>query len=85
VIHIYQSFGDVRSLAEVTVDATVAVHRLTALNGGPAFAINPSVSFFVFVPATVEVDGLVHALLDGGSVLMGKLDIAELRRAHDGV
>jgi predicted 3-demethylubiquinone-9 3-methyltransferase (glyoxalase superfamily) len=54
----------------VTVDFTVAGQRFTALNGGPAFAINPSISFFVFRPTAVEVDGLVPALLDGGSALM---------------
>lgn len=54
----------------VTVDVTVAGQRFTLLNGGPAFSINPSVSFFVFLPTAAEVDGLVHALLDGGSALM---------------
>ena len=54
----------------VTVDVTAAGQRFTLLNGGPAFTINPSISFFVFLPSAVEVDGLVHALLDGGSALM---------------
>jgi predicted 3-demethylubiquinone-9 3-methyltransferase (glyoxalase superfamily) len=51
-------------------------HEFQAIDGGPFFTPNPSVSFFVNVdPSAVldpreEVDRLVEALSDGGEVLM---------------
>jgi predicted 3-demethylubiquinone-9 3-methyltransferase (glyoxalase superfamily) len=54
----------------MTVDFTVAGQRFTALNGGPAFDLNPGISFFVNVPSAAEVDRLVGALIEGGMALM---------------
>lgn len=54
----------------LTVDFTVAGQRFTALNGGPAFALNPSISFFVFLPSPGDVDRLYGVLHDGGQALM---------------
>jgi predicted 3-demethylubiquinone-9 3-methyltransferase (glyoxalase superfamily) len=54
----------------LTVDFEVAGQRFTALNGGPHFTINPSVSFFVFRDTPREVERLFAALLEGGEALM---------------
>jgi predicted 3-demethylubiquinone-9 3-methyltransferase (glyoxalase superfamily) len=42
----------------------------TALNGGPHFRINPTISFFVSCDTADEVDELWSALSDGGNPLM---------------
>jgi predicted 3-demethylubiquinone-9 3-methyltransferase (glyoxalase superfamily) len=54
----------------MTVDFSVAGQRFTALNGGPMFTPNPSISFFVRVRSEQEVDDLHHALHEGGQDLM---------------
>jgi predicted 3-demethylubiquinone-9 3-methyltransferase (glyoxalase superfamily) len=54
----------------LTVEFEVAGQRFTALNGGPLFELNPSVSFFVHVDAADEADRLFGALADGGKPLM---------------
>lgn len=54
----------------LTVEFEVAGRRFTALNGGPLFTINPSVSFFVHAPTAGEADRLFAVLADGGQVLM---------------
>ena len=54
----------------LTVDFTIAGQPFTALNGGAAFTINPSISFFVYLPTEQEVDDLYHALHEGGQALM---------------
>jgi len=54
----------------LTVDFTIAGQRFTALNGGPTFAPNPSISFFVRLPEPDAVDRLHAALSDGGQDLM---------------
>jgi predicted 3-demethylubiquinone-9 3-methyltransferase (glyoxalase superfamily) len=54
----------------LTVEFDVAGQRFTALNGGPMFKLNPSISFFVFVDSPGEADRLFAALVDGGSALM---------------
>jgi predicted 3-demethylubiquinone-9 3-methyltransferase (glyoxalase superfamily) len=54
----------------LTVELEVAGHRFTLLNGGPAFVLNPSISFFVHVDGAEEADRLFTALADGGQVLM---------------
>jgi predicted 3-demethylubiquinone-9 3-methyltransferase (glyoxalase superfamily) len=37
-----------------------------ALNGGPDFRFNPSISFYVHCEDQAEIDRLWNALLDGG-------------------
>jgi predicted 3-demethylubiquinone-9 3-methyltransferase (glyoxalase superfamily) len=54
----------------LTVEFEIAGQRFTALNGGPAFALNPSISFFVRVDREAEADRLYAALVDGGQALM---------------
>lgn len=44
--------------------------RLTALNGGPHFTLNPSISLFVSVTEWAEAERLWAALSEGGKVLM---------------
>ena len=44
--------------------------ELMALNGGPEFTINPSISFFVYCQTAQEIDALWKALSDGGQVMM---------------
>jgi predicted 3-demethylubiquinone-9 3-methyltransferase (glyoxalase superfamily) len=54
----------------LTVEFEVAGQRFTALNGGPIFVLNPSVSFFVNLKSVEEVERLYAALADGGKALM---------------
>lgn len=54
----------------LTVEFEVAGQRFTALNGGPTFALNPSVSFFVHVDTPKDADRLFTSLAEGGEALM---------------
>lgn len=54
----------------LTVELEVAGQRFTALNGGPQFVKNPSISFFVEVASAPEADACFAALAAGGAVLM---------------
>lgn len=54
----------------LTVEFEVGGQRFTALNGGPQFQINPSVSFFVHVDTPDEADALATRLVAGGRFLM---------------
>lgn len=54
----------------LTVEFEIAGSRFTALNGGPAFVLNPSISFFVRVDTAEEATRLFSALAEGGRVLM---------------
>lgn len=54
----------------LTVEFEVAGQRFTALNGGPMFTLNPSISFFAFVDTPAEVDRIHDALAEGGTALM---------------
>jgi predicted 3-demethylubiquinone-9 3-methyltransferase (glyoxalase superfamily) len=54
----------------LTVELEVAGQSFTALNGGPVFKPNPSVSFFVNVGSAADADRIYAALLEGGSALM---------------
>jgi predicted 3-demethylubiquinone-9 3-methyltransferase (glyoxalase superfamily) len=44
--------------------------QFMALNGGPQFKINPSISFFVLCDSEAEIAGYWKALADGGKVMM---------------
>jgi predicted 3-demethylubiquinone-9 3-methyltransferase (glyoxalase superfamily) len=54
----------------LVVELEVAGQRFTALNGGPHFTINPSISFFVYVETAGEAERLFNELASGGEVLM---------------
>ncbi|HEX2675384.1 MAG TPA: VOC family protein [Polyangiales bacterium] len=54
----------------LTVDFEVAGLRFTALNAGPVFRINPSISFMVHTESAKETDALFAALSAGGDALM---------------
>lgn len=54
----------------MTVDFELAGFRFTALNGGPHFQINPSISFFVMCEKEAEIDTLWNGLVSDGRVLM---------------
>src|SRR5689334_8905990 len=54
----------------LTVEFKIEGMKLIALNGGPHFKINPSISFMVHMPSAEEVDALWNALSAEGTVLM---------------
>ncbi|MCW9705532.1 VOC family protein [Fodinibius salsisoli] len=54
----------------MSVDFELEGLRFTALNGGPLFTPNPSISFFVNCDTEEEVDRLWEKLSDGGTPLM---------------
>jgi predicted 3-demethylubiquinone-9 3-methyltransferase (glyoxalase superfamily) len=54
----------------MTVEFDIVGQRFTALNGGPYFTINPSISFFVMLPAADQTSELFAKLQVGGQVLM---------------
>lgn len=60
--------GEPGSVMVVTFE--LAGQRFMALNGGPEFTINPSISLFVHCDTEAEVDRLHATLGEGGSTLM---------------
>jgi predicted 3-demethylubiquinone-9 3-methyltransferase (glyoxalase superfamily) len=54
----------------LTVEFEIAGRRFTALNGGPIFTPNPSLSFFAYVETPADADRIYGALLEGGEALM---------------
>lgn len=54
----------------LTVEFQISGQRFTALNGGPHFSINPSISFFVHVDDAAEVGRLFATLAEDGEVVM---------------
>lgn len=54
----------------LTVGFELAGQEFGALNGGPYFTFNPSISLFVNCDTAAEVEALFARLADGGSVLM---------------
>lgn len=54
----------------MTVPFEIEGQQFIALNGGPQFTFNPSISFIVNVPATDEVDELWEYIAEGGEELM---------------
>ena len=49
---------------------TLDSFHIMALNGGPAFSINPSISFFVHIKTEKELEEVYLKLMEGGSALM---------------
>lgn len=56
--------------AVMVVDFSLAGQSFTALNGGPQFSLNPSISFFVACETAAEIDTFWNAFLQGGKALM---------------
>ena len=54
----------------MTVEFELAGSPFTALNGGPLFTINPTISFLAHMGSIDETERLAAALADGGSYLM---------------
>ena len=54
----------------MSVEFEVRGQRFTALNGGPQFVVNPSISFFIRVDSSSEAEQLFTALSRGGETLM---------------
>ncbi|MCO8245412.1 MULTISPECIES: VOC family protein [unclassified Haladaptatus] len=54
----------------MTVAFQVEGFTFVALNGGPEFSFNPSISFFVSRETKEEIDELWEQLVDGGAVLI---------------
>ncbi len=57
----------------MTIAFEIGGQSFGAINGGPIFKINPSVSFFVYCKTGQEMDKLWKEFSDGGNVFM-KLD-----------
>lgn len=62
--------------APVAVSFELWGTRFLALNGGPAYAINPAVSYFVYCGGEEEIQRLYDTLSEGGKIIMplGKYD-----------
>jgi predicted 3-demethylubiquinone-9 3-methyltransferase (glyoxalase superfamily) len=56
--------------AVLTVGLTLGGQEFTALNGGPMFKINPSISFYTICETEAEADATWQKLLDRASVMM---------------
>ena len=54
----------------LTISFQIEGQEFTALNGGPFFQINPSISFFVHCDTSEEIDRLWSRFSAGGEVLM---------------
>jgi predicted 3-demethylubiquinone-9 3-methyltransferase (glyoxalase superfamily) len=54
----------------VTVEFEIGGHKFIAINGGPIFKLNPSISFLVACDTREEVDSIWGKLSEGGTALM---------------
>ena len=54
----------------ITMSFELEGQAFAALNGGPMFKFNPSVSFFVICETEAEVDATWYKLTEGGQVMM---------------
>jgi predicted 3-demethylubiquinone-9 3-methyltransferase (glyoxalase superfamily) len=77
VINVIAPYGEAAAKASgrekdsvMTISFRLAGQDFVVINGGPAFAINPSISFFVSCETVEEIDSLWGKLSSGGTVLM---------------
>lgn len=56
--------------AVLTVQFFLSGQEFAALNGGPMFTFNPSVSFYVVCESEAEIDSIWNKLFAGGKALM---------------
>jgi predicted 3-demethylubiquinone-9 3-methyltransferase (glyoxalase superfamily) len=63
----------------LTVDFEIMGFRFAAINAGPEFVPNPSISFFITLDSKEEIDALWRKLVDDGKELMalGKYPFSE--------
>lgn len=54
----------------MTVSFQIEGQEFVAINGGPVFSINPTISFFVNCESPKEIDRLWAKLSDGGEIFM---------------
>ena len=54
----------------LTANFTIEGQSFMALNGGPEFKLNSSISFFIHSDSPEELDELWHKLSEGGKVMM---------------
>ena len=54
----------------MTIDFEIEGYKISALNGGPIFKVNPSVSFFVTYEDKEQVKSVWEVLADGAKILM---------------
>lgn len=54
----------------MVVEFELSGEKFVAINGGPVFTFNPSLSYFVVCETLAEADRTWNALLEGGKVLM---------------
>lgn len=55
----------------LTIEFELYGEQFVALNAGPEFPLNPSVSFMIICDTEAELDKLWQGLSDGGQVMMG--------------
>ena len=56
--------------AVLTIDFSLSGQKFIALNGGPMFTINPSVSFYTVCESETELDHAWEKLMEGGKAMM---------------
>lgn len=54
----------------MTIEFELEGHKMVALNGGPHFRFNPSVSLFVLCKSAEETEELWEKLSEGGKIMM---------------
>lgn len=54
----------------LTIDLEIMGFRFVAINAGPEFIPNPSISFFITLDSKEEIDAVWNKLKDGGKELM---------------
>lgn len=59
-----------KSGTAMTIAFQLEGQSFSALNGGPHFKINPSISFFVYCESENRIEKLYNKLIDGGVVMM---------------
>jgi len=62
--------GRILDASPMVVHFMIEGQKFMALNGGPHFRINPSISFFVIYESEAETEKAFHLLSENGSVLM---------------
>ncbi len=54
----------------MTIAFKLEGQSFTALNGGPHFKLNPSISFFIYCESETKIDRLYKSLSEGGFIMM---------------